>query len=217
MNIDIQYSQFYRDFNDHIIFLVEEDGGSDSGTEPQDYDLAEARFSRSDHDCTPSQNSEEVLCNMYTQAENWERVNENPVRRTLHHYLPLDPEVFTNHTAGNKYEDCVMAQSQSSSVLSRGQIQTLDFPLSLKSPQHFKAPAMFRCDRVLVMPPSSSSSKHVGQFSFFPKAINHEGGMFAAQSVMLPPPFMCQLPKHTLASQVRSFSNFLYLFQVCSF
>lgn len=152
---------------------------------------------------------------MYTQAENWERVNENP----LHHYLPVDPEVFTNHTAGNKYEDCVMAQSQSSSALSRGRgrIQTLDFPLSHKFPQHLKAPAMFRSDRALVMPPSSSSSKHVGQFSFFPKTINHEGGMFAAQSVTLPPPFMCQLPKHTLASQVRCSSNFLYLFQVCSF
>lgn len=204
-------SSVNRDVNDHIIFLIEEDGGSDSGTEPQDDDFAETRFSRTYCECSPSQKSEGMLCNMYTQAGNWESVNENPVCRTLHHYLPVDADVFKKHTAANKYGDCVMAQRQSSSALGHGWLQTLDFPLSHKFPQHLKAPALFRSERMSVMPPSSSS-KHVGQFSFFPKTINHEGGMFPAQSVILPPPFMRQLPKQVCFS-----SNFLYLFQVCSF
>lgn len=209
-------SSVNRDFKDHIIFLIEEDGGSDSGTEPQDDDFAETRFSRTDCDCTPSQKREEVLCKMYTQAENWKPVNENPVCRTLHHYLPVDADVFEKHTAGNKYGDCVMEQRQSSSALGRGRLQTLDFPLSHKFPQHREAPALFGSEWMSLMPPSSSS-KHVGQFSFFPKTINHEGVMFSAQGIILPPPFMCQLPKRVLTSQVCFSSNFLYIFQVCSF
>lgn len=147
---------------------------------------------------------------MYTQAENWESVNENPVCRTLHHYLPVDADVFKKHTTGNTYGDCVMAQRQSSSALGHSWLQTLDFPLSHKFPQHLKAPALFQSEQVSVMLPLSS--KHVGQFPFFSETINQEGRMFSAQSVILPPPFMRQLPKQVCLS-----SHFLYFFQVCSF
>lgn len=191
-----------------LFFLIEEDEGSDSGTEPQDDDFIETRFSRTDPDCTPSQKSEEERCNMRTTAENWEPVNENPMCRTLHYYLPVDTDVFKKHTSGNKYRDCAMVQRQSSSTFGHGQIQTLDFPLSHRFPQHRKAPAPFGSEQVLVMPPSSSS-KHMGQFSFFPQTISHEGVMFSAQSVGLPSSFMCQLPKHILASQVSISSHFI--------
>lgn len=201
-------SSVNRDFNDHIIFLIEENGGSDSGLEPQEDDFAETRFSRTDRDCAPSKKSEEVLCSMYTQAENWTPVNENPVCRTLHHYLPEDADVFKKHTAGNKYGDFVTVQRKSS--------QTLDFPLSNKFPQHLNAPGLFKSERLSAVLPSPSS-KHVGQFSSFPKTINHVGGMFTPQSVILPLPFMCQLPKHNLASQVSFSSNVLHLIHVCSF
>lgn len=192
-------------FNDHIIFLIEEDGGSDSGTEPQDDDFAETRFSRSARDGIPNQKSEEELCNMYTQAVNWELLNGSPLCKTLPHYLPVDADVFKQHTAGNKYGD--------SWAFGPGRLQTLDSRLSHKFPQHLKAPALFRSQRVSAI--SSSSSKHLEQFSFFPKTINHGDGMFSAQSVSLPSPFMCQLPKHISASQVCSSSNCIYLFQAC--
>lgn len=150
---------------------------------------------------------------MYAQAENPEPGNKDAVCGTLHHYLPADADVLKKHTAGNKYVDDVMTQRQSSSGLGHGGLQTLDFPLSHKFPQNLKAPGLFRSERVSVMP-ASSSSKHMGQFSFFPKTINHEGGMFSAQRSILAPPFMCQLPKHILASQVCFSSHFLYFFQV---
>lgn len=153
---------------------------------------------------------------MYTQAENQTPASESPVCRTLHRHLPEDADVFKEHTAGNKYEDFVTAQRQSSSALGRDRFQTLDFPLGDKCPQYLKAPGLFQSERVSVMLPSSSS-KHAGQFSSFPKTINHEGGTFSPQSVVLPLPFMCQLPKHNLASQVCFSSKCLYLFQVCSF
>lgn len=198
-----------RDFNDHIIFLIEENGGSDSGLEPQEDDFAETRLSKTDRDCAPSKESEEVLCSTYTEAEKWTPVNENPACRSLRRYLPEDADVFKKHTAGNTYGDFVTAQSKSS--------QTLDFPLSDKfPPQYLNAPGLLQSERLSVVLPSSSS-KHVGQFSSFPKTIDHVGGMFSPQSVILPLPFTCQLPKHNLASQVCFSSNFLHLIQVGSF
>lgn len=167
-----------------FVCLVEEDGESDSDTELTDEDFAETGSSRADRDCT--QDSEETLCNMYAETE---PAKKRLTFRTLHDYHTVDADAFKTN---NKYRDYVMAQRQNSSTFSGG--QTLDFSLSQNFPKHLQAPGLFHPGQSAVMP-GPYSSTHVGRFSSLPKTNNQDGGI-------LPPPVMCQVPKHISAPQV---------------
>eukprot|EP00066_Takifugu_rubripes_P006444 XP_003971242.1 PREDICTED: T-box transcription factor TBX2b-like [Takifugu rubripes] len=163
----------------------EEEGESDSDMEPPDEDFAETRSSRADRDCT--QDSEEMLCNMYAETE---PAKKRLTFRTLRDYHMVAADAFKTN---NKYRDYVMAQRQNLSTFSGGHLQTLDFSLSQNFPKHLQAPGLFQPGQSAAMP-GPFSSTHVGRFSSLPKSNNQDGGI-------LPPPFMCQVPKHISAPQ----------------
>lgn len=154
--------------------------------EPPDEDFAETRSSRADHDCT--QDSEEMSCNMYAETE---PAKERLTFRTLCDYHTVDTDAFKTN---NKYRDYVMAQRQSSCTFSGGHLQTLDFSLSQNFPKHLQAPGLFHPGWSAAMP-GPFPSTHVGRFSSLPKTNIQDGGI-------LPPPFMCQVPKQISAPQV---------------
>lgn len=132
---------------------------------------------------------------MYADAEPAEK---RLMLRTLRDYHAADADAFkTNNTCG----DYVMAQRQSSSTFSGGHLQTLDFPLSQNFPKHHQEPGLFHPGQLSAMP-GPFLPTHMGRFSSLPKTNNQDGGILPAQSVILPPSFMCQVPKHILASQV---------------
>lgn len=171
--------------------------------EPPDEDFAETRSSRADRDCT--QDSGEMLCSMYAETE---PAKKKLTFRTLRDYHTVAADAFKTN---NKYRDYVMAQRQSSSTFSGGHLQTLDFSLSQNFPKHLQAPGLFHPGRSAAMPGPFSSTR-VGRFSSLPKTNNQDGGL-------LPPPFMCQVPKHISAPQVWIAPNFALTkwFQLCIF
>lgn len=176
-----------------LIHHIEDDGESDSDMEPQDEDFAETRSSRTDRDDTPNQKSEEMLCNMYAETD-----HQQLAFRRLHDYHTVDADVFKTNMADNKYGDYVVAQRQSSSTLSGGHLQALDFPPSPNFPKHHQAPGLLGQLTAMRGP---FSTAHMGQFSFLPKT-NNQDGILPTPTIISRPPLICQLPKHILASQV---------------
>lgn len=151
-----------------------------------------------------------MLCNTYAQTDNGGPAKDRTMFTTHHDYHTVDEDFLNKKTTENKYGDCVMVQRQSSSALSGGHPETLDFSLTHNFPKHLHAHGLIHPGQLSVMPGPFSSS-HVEEFCFLPKTNNqrwNNGGILPAQSIILPPPVMCQLPKHILASQVRFASTF---------
>lgn len=139
-----------------------------------------------------------MLCSMYAETE---AAKKRLTFRTLRDYHTVDADAFKTNNA----------QRQSSSTFSGGHLQTLDFSLSQNFPKHLQAPGLFHPGQSAAMP-GPFSSTHVGRFSSLPKTNNQDGGI-------LPPPFMCQVPKHISAPQVWIAPNFALtkLFQLYIF
>lgn len=164
--------------------------GSDSDIDPQDEDVAKAR---TEHETSLSQRSEEI-----PQNGNQDSTKERTMFRT-------SDDMYSNSTETEHMSEIkdgvlpVTMQTQSSSPLSSGHLQTLDFS-SAHSQQFLKlgAPLLF----------------HPGQLSMKPEGLGHllsslpgvnnlENGGLSSQSLTSPSPFMFHLSQHMLASQVR--------------
>lgn len=98
----------------------------------------------------------------------------------------------------------MMLQTQSSSSLSAGYLQTLDFS-SAPSQQLLKlrAPLLFRPGQ-LSLKPEAFSTTGIGYLSPSLSGVNNpENRGLSSQSITSPSPFMLQLSQHMLTSQVR--------------
>uniref|UniRef100_A0A8C9XTN2 T-box transcription factor 2a n=1 Tax=Sander lucioperca TaxID=283035 RepID=A0A8C9XTN2_SANLU len=178
----------------------------DSDVDLQEKDIAEASCSRTEHVSTLSQKSEEILWNEAAHSksdDNQDTTKERTMFRSSDDMYSMEIDSSKRHMSETK--DGVlpmMLQTQSSSSLSAGHLQTLDFS-SAHSQQFLKlgAPLLF----------------HPGQLSVKPEGMGHllsslpgvENGGLSSQSITSPSPFMFH---HMLASQGISLSPFGGLF-----
>ncbi|KAA8587164.1 T-box transcription factor TBX2b [Etheostoma spectabile] len=176
--------------------------GSDSDVDLQDKDIVEASCSRTEHVSTLSQRSEEMLWNEAAHSksdDNQDTTKERTIFRSSDDMCSTECDSSKRPTSEtNDGVLPMMLQTQSSSSLSAGHLQTLDFS-SVHSQQFLKlgAPLLF----------------HPGQLSVKPEGTGHllsslpgvENGGLSSQSITSPSPFMFH---HMLASQGISLSPF---------
>ncbi|XP_054482395.1 T-box transcription factor TBX2b-like [Anoplopoma fimbria] len=182
---------------------------SGSDIDLQDEDIAEVCRSRSEYMCSLNQKSEDILWNK--PALNESNGNQDSTRgRTM--FRSSDFMYSAESDSSKKHMSEIqdgllpmMLQTPSSSPLSAGHLQTLDFS-SAHSQQFLKlgAPLLF----------------HPGQLSLKPEGMGHllpslpavENGCLPSQSITSPSPFMFHLSQHMLASQGLSLSPYGGLF-----
>ncbi|XP_073335701.1 T-box transcription factor TBX2b-like [Pagrus major] len=185
--------------------------GSDSDNDLQDEDSAEAGSSRTEHTSTLSQRSEETLWNksaLNKSNDNQDATKERTTSRTSDDTCSLEIDSSRKHSSEMK--DGVLPQVlQSSSSLSAGHLQTLDFS-SAASQQFLKlgAPLLFHPGQLSAKPEAFSTAGVGHLFSSLPGVNNQENGGLSSQSIPPPSPFIFHLSQHMLASQGISLSPF---------
>ncbi|XP_070773633.1 T-box transcription factor TBX2b-like [Enoplosus armatus] len=191
--------------------------GSDSDIDLQDEDIAEASSSRTEHMCTLSQKSEEMLWNksaLSKRNDNQDTTNERTAFRASGDMYPVEVDSSKKHMS--EIRDGVlpmMLQTQSSSSLAAGPLQTLDFS-NAHSQQFLKlgTPLLFHPGQLSVKPEAFSTTGMGHLFSSLPGVNNLENGGLSSQSITSASPFMFHLSQHMLASQGISLSPFGGLF-----
>lgn len=167
----------------------------------QDEDIAETSSSRTEHLSNLSQKGEDTLWNKSAVSqsnENQDAAKERTMFRTSEDTCSLETDAFKTHM--NRTKDGVL---QSSSSLSAGDLQTLDFS-SAHSQQFLKlgAPLLFHPGQLSVKPEAFSTTGMGHLFSSSPGVNNPENGAISSQSITSPSPFMFHFSQHVLASQV---------------
>lgn len=137
--------------------------------------------------------------------DNQDVANERTTFRTSDdtYYMEID----SSKKPTSEIKDGVLPltlQTQSSSPLSAGHLQTLDFS-SAHSQQFLKlgAPLLFHPGQLSVKPEAFSATGMGHLFSSLPGVNNLENGGLSSQSITSPSPLMFHLSQHMLASQVR--------------
>lgn len=176
--------------------------GSDSDIDPQEEDIAEASSSRTERVSALTQRSEEIPWSKSAISKSDERAaKERTVSRTSDDTCCVDADSSERHMS--KIKDGVLPGMQSSSFLSAGHRQALDFS-SVRSQQFLKlgAPLLVHPGQLSVKPEAFSTAGMEHVFSSLPRVNNHENGGLPSQSITSPSPFMFHLSQHMLASQV---------------
>ncbi|XP_041808392.1 T-box transcription factor TBX2b-like [Chelmon rostratus] len=182
--------------------------GSDSDIDPQEEDIAEASSSRTERVSALTQRSEEIPWSKSAISKSDERAaKERTVSRTSDDTCCVDADSSERHMS--KIKDGVLPGMQSSSFLSAGHRQALDFS-SVRSQQFLKlgAPLLVHPGQLSVKPEAFSTAGMEHVFSSLPRVNNHENGGLPSQSITSPSPFMFHLSQHMLASQGISLSPF---------
>ncbi|XP_029304106.1 T-box transcription factor TBX3-like [Cottoperca gobio] len=180
--------------------------GSDSDIDLQDEDIAEASCSRTEHTSTLSEKSEETQWNkpaLSNSDENQDTTKERTMSRTSDDIYSMEIDSPKKHMSEIKDGVLpVMLQTQRSSYLNAGHLQTFDFS-SAQSQQFLKlgAPLSFH--------PGHLPGKPEGMLSALPGV---ENGGPSSRSITSSSPLMFHLSQHMLASQGISLSPFGGLF-----
>ncbi|KAK9536276.1 hypothetical protein VZT92_006070 [Zoarces viviparus] len=180
---------------------------SDSDIDQQDDDIAEASCSRSEYMLSLSHKSEEMLRDRPALSKS--NGNQDTTKeRTMFRSSDVMYSAESDSSKGEIQDGVLlpmMLQTQSSSPLSAGPFQTLDFS-SAHSQQFLKlgAPLLFH--------PGQLSVKPEGMGRLLPSLPAAESGGLPSQSITSPSPFMFHLSQHMLASQGISLSPFGGLF-----
>ncbi|XP_070839268.1 T-box transcription factor TBX2b-like [Chaetodon trifascialis] len=185
--------------------------GSDSDIDLQDEDIAEASSSRTEHMSALTEKSEEIAWRKSALSKSNKRATkERATLRMSGDTSCMDIDSSKNHVS--KIKDGVlpmMLQTQSSTFLSAGHHQALDFS-SAYSQRFLKlgAPLLFHPGQLSVKPEAFSTTGMEHVFSSLPRVNNDENGGLSSQSITSPSPFVFHLSQHMLASQGISLSPF---------